>query len=314
MDPAVIFVMIFLFLLGAVVGSFLNVVIYRGPRGESISHPRSHCPRCGRMLQTSDLIPMLSWVALRGRCRTCGVRISPRYFMVELLTALLFLGAYLPHPFSVFDNPSLAHDLWGLAHRVVLVGLFVPIIFIDEDHKIVPDELSVPLLLVGLAWNVVEGLTGGTWSVDILSPGLASNFSLSLPNSVVFACVCAGIFWLIQWFGEIVFHREAMGLGDVNIAAGIGANLPLLASLCSFAIAIGVGALIGVILILLGKRERTDLLAFGPMLLTGALIMLLFPGPVERWVCHYRQSLGSSVSCAMPVGSPAAPSGLKEVG
>ena len=293
MDPITVFTIVILFVLGSVVGSFLNVVIYRLPRGESIVYPGSHCPRCGRALTAADLVPLLSWLLLRGRCRSCAARISARYFGVEMLTALLFVGAFHSEHFSIQGDPaSLPFHLASVAHKLILVCLFVPIIFIDQDHRIVPDELSVPLLLVGFAWNVVSGLMGQPWLVSIVThkePGL---FSLSLPTSLVFAMVCAGVFWLIQWFGEIIFRKEAMGLGDVNIAAGVGANFALLDAFCSFGIAISVGALIGVVLILLRKRDRTDQLAFGPMLLTGALVMMLIPDKIHRLVEMYRATLG----------------------
>ena len=299
MDPLFLFLIVLLFMLGAVVGSFLNVVIYRLPRGESISHPRSHCPRCGLTLAAADLVPMLSWVLLRGRCRSCGIRISPRYFAIELLTALLFVSAYLSHSFTS-NSPDLVWAMSTLIHNLVLIALFVPMIFIDQELKIVPDELSAPLFVIGLLWNVASGVTGHEWMVTLATHGSDNLFDLSLPTSLVFATICAGIFWLIQWFGEIAFRKEAMGLGDVNIAAGIGANFPLIHALCSFGIAIGVGAIVGVFLIVIRKREKTDQLAFGPMLLAGALFMMLAPHPIEQGIQAYRSRL-SPVSAVSAV-------------
>jgi len=287
MDFASAAIALFLFVIGAVIGSFLNVVIYRLPRGEPIASPRSrsHCPRCGRTLTTLDLVPLFSWIALHGRCRSCGVRISARYFFVETLTGLLFVAAGWSQGFV--PTPVLAHEL-------ILIALFVPIFFIDYDLKIVPDALSVPLLLVGFLWNIIDGLTGRAWLVHLntLNAGPApTSLDINIPTSLVFACIGAGIFWIIQWFGEIAYRREAMGLGDVNIAAGIGANLPLLASLLSFGIAIAIGAAIGIVLILLRRLNRTDQLAFGPMLVIGALVMILIPDPIYNLVEMYRGTM-----------------------
>ncbi|MCA1597401.1 MAG: prepilin peptidase [Chloroflexi bacterium] len=226
-------VALFLFVMGATIGSFLNVVIYRLPRGESIAHPGSHCPRCGRALTwwPPDLIPILSWLILQRRCRSCGAGISARYAGVELLTACLFVAA----GWNLQFVPSLA-----LLHHILFIGLAIPIIFIDQDHRIVPDELSAPLFALGLAWNVVEGVSHHPWLVTVVTHGAPYRFDISLPTSLVFAPICAGIFWLIRWFGEIVFKKEAMGL------------------------------------------------AFGPALMVGALVMLLFPQIPYHLVDWYR--------------------------
>jgi leader peptidase (prepilin peptidase) / N-methyltransferase len=281
---------IFLFTLGAVIGSFLNVVIYRLPRGESIVYPGSHCPRCGRALRANDNIPLIGWLSLGGRCRSCGVRIPIRYFGVELLTGLLFVAAGAAGGFL----PDLA-----LVHSLLLIALFIPIIFIDQDLRIVPDELSAPLLLLGLIWNGIDAAAGRPWLITLQGPtpnAATGAFSVSLPTSIVYAVICAGIFWLVQWFGEIVFRKEAMGLGDVNIAAGIGANFPLLAALLSFGIAVGLGAVVGVGLILMQRGKQAGRIdhqvAFGPMLLAGALIMLVAPGPAYHLVGLYQASVG----------------------
>ncbi|MDQ2730568.1 MAG: prepilin peptidase, partial [Armatimonadota bacterium] len=173
MDPFFAASILLLFVLGTMIGSFLNVVIYRLPRGESVvGDTPSHCPRCGRRLGAADLVPLFSWLALRGRCRSCGTRISSRYFGVELLTGLLFVGVFLALGFTPAPGePLLQYHLLQLTHGLILVCLFVPMIFIDQDLQIVPDELSAPLFVIGLVWNIVEGLTGHPWLVTLNTQG-----------------------------------------------------------------------------------------------------------------------------------------------
>jgi leader peptidase (prepilin peptidase)/N-methyltransferase len=241
---------IFLFLLGTVLGSFLNVVIYRLPRGESILAPSSHCPRCGRKLTPWENIPLLSYLLLGGKCRTCKVWISPRYPVVEFL-----MGISLP----------IHHSLWGFSPLFfaysVFFALLLLIIFIDLDHLRIPDPLTLGGILLGLLFALISGA---------LSP-LKSLFGVLLGASTLL---------FVRWLGTLIFKKEAMGLGDVKFLAMVGAFLgPLGALFTLFA-----GSLWGTLMvpILNKKHKERSVLPFGPYLSLGALTFLYFGGYITR--------------------------------
>jgi len=214
------------FVFGAIVGSFLNVVIWRLPRRESLLHPGSHCPHCNRALAAYENVPLFSYLALRGRCRTCRASISWRYFAVELLTATVFLVIYLkfgPHVETV------AYCLFAAA----LIAAF----FTDLATFLIPDELNTFALLVGVGLDV--------WGIAAHAPGHALIWGW-LPRSIGGAVICAGVFVFIQIIGFLLFRKNAMGDGDVKLARAIGAMLPLSQAFVSFFLAIAVGAVLGV--------------------------------------------------------------------
>ncbi len=211
--------------LGAVIGSFLNVVIWRMPRGESLSMPGSHCPKCDRSLSAIENIPVLSYLVQGGKCRGCKTQIHWRYPAVELLTAALFLSMYL-HFGAV--PATIAYCLFAAA----LVAAF----FIDLAHYIIPDELNNFALACGIGLDLL-GITRGDAGHALLWGWL--------PRSVGGAVACAGVFVAIQVLGMLAFRKEAMGDGDVKLARAIGALLPIGQALVSFGLAIGLGAVIG---------------------------------------------------------------------
>jgi leader peptidase (prepilin peptidase)/N-methyltransferase len=214
------------FVFGAIVGSFLNVVIWRLPRRESLLHPGSHCPHCNRALAAFENVPLFSYLALRGRCRTCKAPISWRYFAVELLTAAVFLVIYLkfgPHV------ETIAYCLFAAA----LIAAF----FTDLATFLIPDELNTFALLVGVGLDV--------WGIATHAQGHALIWGW-LPRSIGGAVICAGVFVFIQIIGFLLFRKNAMGDGDVKLARAIGAMLPLSQAFVSFFLAIAVGAVLGV--------------------------------------------------------------------
>lgn len=195
---------VFSFVFGSIVGSFLNVCILRIPAGESLVRPGSRCA-CGRPIRWFDNLPILSWVLLRGRARCCGRRFGVRYPAVELLTAVLFLLAWIVHPIPV----ALCH--W------VFFGLLVPAVFIDLDHFIIPDRFSVGGLFAGVFLSALVPELHG-----FANPGGIALFS-GLSAAVVGALVGSAV---LYWFGaiaEIVFGKEALGQGDVKLAGCFGA-------------------------------------------------------------------------------------------
>jgi len=194
---------IFSFLLGSIVGSFLNVCIYRIPHGKSIIFPGSHC-QCGASIRWYDNIPIVSWIFLRGKARCCGASFSIRYPLIELLTAILFLVAWIQF------SPIVAICLW------IFIGLLIPAIFIDLDYFIIPDRFSVGGMMIGILLSV---LIPELHAADGQRATALSGLSSALIGALIGSSV-------VYWFGaiaEIVFRKEAMGQGDVKLAGCFGA-------------------------------------------------------------------------------------------
>ena len=181
-----------MFLVGACIGSFLNVVIHRLPRGESIVSPRSRCPGCGRPIRAWENIPIASFIALGGKCAGCGEAISWRYPAVEMLTAAGFGAIFL------LDGPGIP-----LLRDLLFFSLLIPIAFIDIDHRIIPDELSLGGLAAGI---LLSFLPGGDWK-----------------GSVAGALLGGGILYATAFLYEKIAGREGMGGGDIKLLAMIGA-------------------------------------------------------------------------------------------
>ena len=219
----------FAFVVGAAIGSFLNVVVYRLPRGQSLVSPGSRCPHCGHALGAFENVPLLGFLWLRARCRHCGAPISWRYPLLEALTAALF--AVVVGTFGA-DWLSVAYCLFGAA---LLVAFFV-----DLELFIIPDEVNAFALAVGVAYDVGRLAAG--------DPAHAA-WGGWLPRSIGGAVVCACFFVVIQVIGLVLFKKEAMGDGDVKLARAIGAMLPLGAAFVSFALAIALGAVIGTVIV-----------------------------------------------------------------
>jgi leader peptidase (prepilin peptidase)/N-methyltransferase len=250
------------FALGCVVGSFLNVCIYRMPRDRSVVSPPSHCPQCGGRLRAVDLVPLISFLALGRKCRFCGSGIAWRYFAVELITGLVFLGVWRASGAGLHVVPG-----WVFASVVIAV------VFTDLDHMIIPDKLVVAALAAAL---LSEGLLVAQGEARLLSvpvPGTA----LALPRFLAGGLVGLGVFVFIRAFSQLLFRREGMGLGDVKLAGAIGAMLGPTLALVSFGLAIVAGAVLGVLLMVARLRRRMEYLPFGPFLAAAALVALLAP-------------------------------------
>ncbi|MEA2600864.1 MAG: leader peptidase (prepilin peptidase) / N-methyltransferase [Acidobacteriota bacterium] len=252
--------------LGLIVGSYLNVVIYRLPLGISTVLPRSRCPECGAAIRARDNVPVVSFLLLRGRCRACGARISGRYPLIEGATALLFLGCYLRFGAS-FE--ALAGALF--------CALMVALAIIDLDHMILPDVLTWPGIVVGI---LLQPLL--SWAR--LGPGPWR----ALAGGALGAAVGAGIL-LAVWGGWYLLRREeGMGLGDVKMLAAIGAFLGWQGVLVSLFFAALSGSAVGVGLMAWRGGDLRSKLPFGTFLALGGLIAL-FAG--ERIVEAYARLL-----------------------
>ena len=262
---------LWVFAVGAVVGSFLNVVIARVPKGESIVTPRSRCPRCANPIAWYDNIPLISWLLLRARCRKCGLPISPRYPLVELVTGVLAVAVVRQ-----------AGVTWTALGLFAFVAALVALSYIDLDTWLLPHQITWPLLLVGLVSPV--------W-----------NRRSSFIDAGIGAAAGFAAFAAIALFGEKVLKRETMGWGDVWLLAGIGAWLGWRALLPVVLLSAVQGAVVGSILIAVRRQpeaappaepaspDRTALpladedwvppkhaVPYGPFLALGALEYLFF--------------------------------------
>jgi leader peptidase (prepilin peptidase)/N-methyltransferase len=240
--------------LGAIVGSFLNVVAYRLPRHESLITPASHCPGCGTPVKPYDNIPILSYLLLRGRCRSCSAAISPRYPLVEALTAALCIGAVLVH-----------HSAIGIALSVTLILIVVPAALIDLEYRIIPNRLTA----LGAVLALVVGLA--------LDPA-------GEPERLI-AAAAAGGFLLIA----ALAYPGGMGMGDVKLAGVMGLFLGR-AVAPAILVALIAGVLVGAMIIAQkGASEgRKTAVPFGPFLAFGALVGV-FAGQdiVQAYVHHF---------------------------
>ncbi|MFQ5843548.1 MAG: prepilin peptidase, partial [Planctomycetota bacterium] len=274
-EPAVTLLLVLAAAFGAVVGSFLNVVIYRLPRGESFGLSRSRCPQCGAGIAWYDNIPLLSYAVLRGRCRHCSGRISPRYPLVEAVTAALFaLGL------------ARTHDLEPLILGFLVYASFVAVLVaaaaIDFQHKLLPDKLTLRAgPVVGVAGSLLLPAIHGTslFGQDLaqaMKPGLAS-----LIVGLVGAAVGAGAVWLLRAFGTWIARREAMGLGDVKFLGMCGLLLGPIGVLLALGVGIVTGGILGV---LIWAVTRNREIPFGPFLALGAASALFYGSALRALV------------------------------
>ncbi len=241
------------FVFGAIVGSFLNVVIYRVPLRRSIVSPGSACPGCGKPIRWYDNIPIVSWLVLKARCRACGASIALRYPLVEMAAALLAVGTFYR---------------WGLnvAGLEVLVFSWVCLVLalIDYDYQILPDVITYPLIVFGFGMSFAGGVT---WWLD---SAVGAVFGALLPISVIV------LYKLIR--GE-----EGMGWGDVKFLAGIGAVVGLGACVWILIVGALLGALVGLGLMVMGRGTAKTALPFGTFLAVAALLYLYLPFAWRLW-------------------------------
>ena len=245
-------------LAGLMVGSFLNVCIYRLPKHESIVWPGSHCTACDRPLAWFENIPVISWLALRGRCRTCGQRISAVYPLVELTTGVVFAGGVLIYGLS----PLL---FVRLAFACALIVLFV----IDLQHRILPNAITFPGIAAGFAASLV------------LPPGWVSSLiGIVAGGGILFAIAEA----YYRWRGV-----EGLGMGDVKMLAMIGAVLGWPLMLLTLVFASFAGSVVGVGMIATGRGGMQAALPFGTFLAIGALVAVIAGDPILSWyLAFYR--------------------------
>ena len=243
--------------MGLCIGSFLNVCIHRFLRGESIVTPRSYCPACRKPIAWYDNIPLLSFVILSGKCRQCGAAISPRYFFVELLTGLAFIG-------SVHYFGWTVHAAASIVFLVILLGISAA----DLEEQIIPDEMSVSGILLGLLFSV---------SFPVLQYETAH--WRGLLASLLGAFIGGGVIYATGILGELVFKKESMGGGDVKLMAMMGAFLGWKSILFVFFLAPILALPIG---LYVKFKKKEDYIPYGPFLSLAGVIILFFGEPLFR--------------------------------
>jgi len=270
---------IFVFVLGAIIGSFLNVVIHRVPNEESIVFPNSACPNCKAAIKGYDNIPILSWLILRGKCRGCGLPISARYPAVELLTALTYLLVYSQTGLTPMLPVYLA-----------FVSAVIALIFIDAEHMILPNAITYPLLVIALAVRIIfpivfaENYFSDTTFAPVTYLAGQPAWLISLFGAVIGALVGGGSLWIVGAIWKRLRGVDAMGLGDVKMMLGVGALLGWRLAFLAIFLGAFSGAVIGIVMI--AKQKDKDLqtqIPFGIFLGIGSILALLFGERLISW-------------------------------
>ncbi|MGA3047401.1 MAG: prepilin peptidase [Terracidiphilus sp.] len=281
-----IFGTIFAGLLGLAFGSFLNVCLTRWPQGESIVQPRSHCRNCDHSLSWWENIPLLSWLALRGRCRNCRTWIGWRYPVVELavglpwaFTAWQCLPRILyPYKIEVYPYEHRVSVVQSLVLYLLLVGLAA----LDAEHLWLPDRITLPAILTGSLFELIP--LGWIWSLRIQSVSVEAGYAAV--EYVLGILAAAGLILLIRWLYKLIRHREGIGLGDAKLMALLAAWLGLPGALLSFGIGVVLGALVAVVLLVVPRTKPDPAewslrkLPLGTFLCIGGIISSLWGQPI----------------------------------
>ena len=264
---------------GAIIGSFLNVVVHRLPLEESIVFPNSRCPSCGAAIAFYDNVPVVSYIVLRAKCRHCKAGISFRYPAVELLTAALFVAV------AWHDGLSAA-----LPFDLVFASALLTLVFIDAEHMILPNVITYPGIVFAVVARIAIPHLSGTPHFDdlpSLSQGALAGMPLwvtSLVGALIGALLGGGSLWLMGWTWEKLRGIEAMGLGDVKMMFMVGAYLGWRLTILTIFIGVFSGSIIGIFLMVRsGQRNMQMLLPFGVFLGLGAIAALLFGAPLVEW-------------------------------
>ena len=259
----------FIFALGAAIASFLNVVIWRVPRGESIVSPPSHCPKCLSPIRWYQNIPILAWLCLRGRCAVCHEPISPRYVLIEFLGGVLFLATFLRYGLSPF-----------MIFALIWVSLMMVGSFIDYDHQLLPDFVTVGGMILGL---IAAAVNDGCVIYFGVHPFVWYNSCML--RSLLGLVFGFGLLALIRFVGSKVFHREAMGLGDVFLMGAVGAMFGPMAVLVTLILSSVYGSIVGLGLIALAKTRLGRFLAipFGPFICLACLTWMFWGAEIVTW-------------------------------
>jgi leader peptidase (prepilin peptidase)/N-methyltransferase len=260
----VLFWAISVFAIGACIGSFLNVCIWRIPRGESIVFPESHCPKCGHGLAWYENIPFFSWLALRGRCRSCQEPISVRYLLVELMTALMFTAAWLK--IAVWNQP-----VWYFFPYAAMIMLVITTIFIDIRHFIIPDATTVPAMAFGILFAVA---CPEYWWTD--------SRIIAVCRALGALVTGVGFFGILGLIGRFIFKKEALGMGDAKYLGAVGACLGFIPMFFTVFFGALFGSAFGLAHLVVRRRKRKSIV-FGPFLAAGTLLWIYYGERILLW-------------------------------
>lgn len=258
-----IFTYIVVCALGLAIGSFVNVLICRVPEGKSIVTPPSACMKCGARLKTLDLVPVFSYIFLKGRCRYCGAKISTRYPAVELLTAAVYL--------ALLSNFGLTVAFFAYAF---LMTILIAVLFIDYDHRIIPDEL------------VIAGLAGGAaiFACNLFVPGQLLYGDEKWWTPLLGLVAASGILMLIAIIGSLIYKTDdAMGMGDVKLLAPIGVFLGWKLGFAALFFSVLIAGIVSVLLIVLRIKDKKDTIPFGPFIVVGTFITIMWGWDIIFW-------------------------------
>lgn len=240
------------FIFGIIMGSFYNVCIYRIPNSMSVIKPHSHCENCSHTLAPLDLIPVLSWILLKGKCRYCRAPISIRYPLIELSTGILFV--LLCFKFQL---------TWPLLLYLIFVSILILVAFIDIDHRIIPDRFVIMGVIIGIISLFIPMIS---WQ-DALFGGLIGGGSLLL----------------IDLTGRILFKKEGMGFGDVKLMGMAGIFLGVQRTIVSLLAAVWVAAIVGIVVLRKRKDDTDHYMPFGPFLAAGCVFSIFLGKELVHW-------------------------------
>lgn len=259
---------------GLIIGSFLNVCIVRLPRGRSVAKPASHCPRCKEPIRFYDNVPVISFLLLRAKCRACGEPISWRYPFVELLNGLCYF--WIAREFGLGGEAFLL---------MAFCSALIVITFIDFDHQIIPDVITLPGMLVGLSlaplfmYPLTDPLP---FHLDELLPAGAP-YLTALLNSFIGLFLGAAPLYAVGWLWEKLRHVEAMGGGDVKLMGMVGSFLGWKGALLTIMLGAFAGSVVGLTLILLKRHKMEKVIPFGPFLAAGAAASAFYGADIISW-------------------------------
>ena len=244
------------FILGAVIGSFLTVCVYRVPKGQSVVAPRSACPHCGRKICWYDNVPLLSFIWLLGRCRACHAGIPRRYPIIELANGLGYLLVVWRFGLT-----------WPTIVYAGLVSVFLVVAWIDWDHKIIPDVITLPGIVVGF------------FCASFLLP-------TGWVNSLIGLLVGGGVLLALAWVSPFLFGKEGIGGGDIKFLAMVGVFLGWQQAILTLMVGSVVGAVVGIILLATKVLKKGQYIPFGPYLALGGLIAVVWGTELWHWYFH----------------------------
>ena len=247
---------------GIFIGSFLNVCIVRLPKEESIVFPSSHCVSCNHKLGFWDLIPVFSYIFLGGKCRYCGEKVSKRYILIELLTGLLVGFAFYRYGFSI--------DFFGVSSLILIL---IVVSFIDLEHQIIPDEV----VLVGIVVGIILIIYNFFGSVSLYK-------DRNWYNPLIGGVLASGILYIVSKVTKIIYKTEdTIGLGDVKLFIPIGLILGYRLVIVAFLIAVLIAGIYGIVIILIDKKNKKKLVPFAPFISIGSIISAFYGYEIITW-------------------------------